>query len=49
MCETFNRVMVEARSRPVITMLEEIRRYVMNKIVTKREYTTDGHLLGILE
>lgn len=40
MCETFNGVMVEARSKPIITLMEEIRRYVMNRIVAKREYAT---------
>ena len=35
-CETFNGVMLEARSKPVITMLEEIRRYVMQRMVVKR-------------
>lgn len=29
MCKTFNGVIVEARSKPVIAMLEEIRRYVI--------------------
>lgn len=37
MCETFNGVLVEVRSKPVIAMLDEIRRYVMNKLVAKRE------------
>ena len=40
MCETFSGVMVEAKSRIVITMLEEIGRYVMNRIVAKREFAT---------
>ena len=35
-CETFNGVMLEARSKPVITMLEEIRRYVMQRMIVKR-------------
>lgn len=39
MCETFNLVMVEARSKPIIAMHEEIRRYVMQRIVAKRKYT----------
>ena len=38
MCETFNGVILEARSTPVITMLEDIRKYVMNRIVAKRSY-----------
>ena len=38
MCETFNGVILEARSTPVITMLEDIRKYVMNRIVAKKSY-----------
>ena len=37
-CETFNRVMLEARSKPIIAMLEEIRRYVIQRMVVKREH-----------
>lgn len=37
-CETFNGVMVKAKSKPVNTMLQEIRRYVISRIVTKRKY-----------
>lgn len=39
MCETFNGVLVEARSKPIIGMLEEIRQYVMNRLVVKKDYT----------
>ncbi|XP_039138992.1 uncharacterized protein LOC120276335 [Dioscorea cayenensis subsp. rotundata] len=38
MCETFNGVLVETRAKPIISMLEDIRKYVMNRIVVKREY-----------
>ena len=38
MCETFNGVMLEARNKPIITLLEDIRRYVMHRIVVKRAY-----------
>lgn len=39
MCETFNGVILEARSKPIINMLEGIRQYVMNRIAIKRDYT----------
>ena len=38
MCETFNGVILEARCKPIISMLEEIRVYVMKRLVAKREY-----------
>ena len=38
MCETFNGVILEARYKPIISMLEEIRVYVMKRLVAKREY-----------
>ncbi|XVF74327.1 hypothetical protein PTKIN_Ptkin13bG0101500 [Pterospermum kingtungense] len=38
MCETFNGVILEARCKPIISMLEEIRIYVMKRLVLKREY-----------
>lgn len=41
MCETFNGVILEERSKPVITMLEDIRKYVMNRIVAKRNYAME--------
>ena len=37
-CETFNGAILEARSKPIITMLKEIRRYVIQRIVVKRNY-----------
>ncbi|OMO72716.1 Zinc finger, PMZ-type [Corchorus olitorius] len=41
MCETFNGVIVEAREKPIITMLEEIRMYVMRMIVKNRQQALD--------
>ncbi|OMO96475.1 Zinc finger, PMZ-type [Corchorus capsularis] len=41
MCETFNGVIVEAREKPIITMLEEIRLYVMRRIVKNRQQALD--------
>lgn len=38
MCEIFNGVMLEAMNKPIITLLEDIRRYVMSRIVVKRGY-----------
>lgn len=38
MCETFNGVIIEARSKPIISMLEDIRQYVMSRVVVKRSY-----------
>ncbi|XP_039127844.1 uncharacterized protein LOC120263931 [Dioscorea cayenensis subsp. rotundata] len=38
MCETFNGVILDSRSKPIITMLEDIRQYVMTRVVVKREY-----------
>ncbi|XP_039144000.1 uncharacterized protein LOC120281164 [Dioscorea cayenensis subsp. rotundata] len=37
MSETFNGVILEARHKPVITMLEDIRQYCMTRIVIKRD------------
>jgi len=31
MSEAFNSVLVDARSKPIVTMLEEIRLYMMNR------------------
>ncbi|XP_039118187.1 uncharacterized protein LOC120254107 [Dioscorea cayenensis subsp. rotundata] len=39
MCETFNGVILESRSKSIISMLEDIRQYVMTRIAIKREYT----------
>jgi len=44
MCETFNGVLLEARSKPIIGMLEEIRQYVMNRLVAKRDYAMKWRL-----
>lgn len=38
MCETFNGVFVEAKNKPFITLLEEVKRYVMSRIVVKGGY-----------
>ena len=40
MSETFNSVIVDARGKPIITMLEEIRVYLMERWVTKRKKVT---------
>ena len=37
MCEAFNSVLVEPRRRPIITMLEAIRNYVMVRLQQKRD------------
>ncbi|OMO89723.1 Transposase, MuDR, plant [Corchorus olitorius] len=36
MCETFNGVILEARQKPIISMLEEIRVYVLRRLVKNR-------------
>ena len=36
MCETFNGLIVEARFKPIISMLEEIRVYVMRRLVKNK-------------
>lgn len=38
MSETFNGVILESKSEPIITMLEDIIQYIMTRIVVKREY-----------
>ncbi|CAI9283210.1 unnamed protein product [Lactuca saligna] len=35
-CESFNATIVHARKKPIITMLEEIRRFVMDRMYCKR-------------
>lgn len=35
-CESFNAAIVHARKKPIITMLEEIRRFVMDRMYCKR-------------
>lgn len=36
MCKTFNGVILDARANSVISMLEDIRQYVMTRFVVKR-------------
>lgn len=36
MCETFNEVMLEVRIKSIITLLKDIRRYVMSIIIVKK-------------
>ncbi|WVZ17312.1 hypothetical protein V8G54_010294 [Vigna mungo] len=45
-CEGFNSVILEAREKPIITMLEEIRSYLMKRWASNREKITkfDGPL-----
>nr|GMD28279.1 uncharacterized protein LOC109163968 [Ipomoea batatas] len=38
MCETLNGVILEARCKPIISMLEEIKVYIMRRLVKNREY-----------
>ena len=38
LCETFNGVLLEARGKPILSMLEEIRQFMMNRLVVKRDY-----------
>ena len=38
MSETFNGVVLDARSKPIITILEDIRQHVMTRKVVKRDY-----------
>ncbi|XP_027936998.1 uncharacterized protein LOC114191801 [Vigna unguiculata] len=40
MSEAFNSVIVDARGKPIITMLEEIRVYLMERWATKRKNVT---------
>nr|KAJ0209554.1 hypothetical protein LSAT_V11C400175150 [Lactuca sativa] len=35
-CESYNAIIVEARKKPIITMLEELRMYMMNKLFTTK-------------
>lgn len=35
-CGTFNGVQVDARSKPTIILLEDIRQYVITRVVVKR-------------
>ena len=36
MCEQFNSKILVARGKPIITMLEEIRIYIMKKMIAQR-------------
>ncbi|KAK3198229.1 hypothetical protein Dsin_021644 [Dipteronia sinensis] len=36
MCEAFNKAILQARDKPVITLMEMIRNYLMNRLVKKR-------------
>ncbi|XP_057550574.1 uncharacterized protein LOC130828626 [Amaranthus tricolor] len=36
-CETFNNVLLEVRGKPIISLMEWIRRYVMQRTAAKRE------------
>lgn len=38
MCETFNGVILESMSKPIIVMLEDIRQYVITQMAVKRQY-----------
>lgn len=38
MCETFYGLVLDARSKPIISMLENIRPYVMTMIAVKKDY-----------
>lgn len=38
MCKTFNGVVLDARSKPIIIMLEDIRQYVMTRLAVKRDH-----------
>ncbi|XP_057730911.1 uncharacterized protein LOC130946256 [Arachis stenosperma] len=37
MCEVFNSVLVEAREKPIVTMLEDIRVYIMKRCADNRD------------
>ncbi|KAI9169978.1 hypothetical protein LWI28_020450 [Acer negundo] len=36
MCEAFNKAILQARDKPVITLMEMIRNYIMKRLVRKR-------------
>ncbi|KAL3529671.1 hypothetical protein ACH5RR_008993 [Cinchona calisaya] len=38
LCESFNSVILEAREKPILGMLENIRMYIMERLRTKREW-----------
>ena len=37
MCESFNAAILQARDKPIITLVEMVRTYIMKRIVSKRE------------
>lgn len=39
MCETFNGIILYTMSNLIISMLEDIRQYVMTRIAVKKDYT----------
>ncbi|XP_022880927.1 uncharacterized protein LOC111398230 [Olea europaea var. sylvestris] len=41
LCESFNSTIVNAREKPILTMLEEIRIYLMKRIVIRRDFTIE--------
>ncbi|GAV75408.1 hypothetical protein CFOL_v3_18887 [Cephalotus follicularis] len=41
LCECFNSAIMEARSKPIVTMLEMIKLYIMDRIVKKRQRLED--------
>ena len=43
MCEAFNSVILQARDKPVITLMEIIRIYLMKRLVTKRAEVQKWH------
>lgn len=40
MYEVFNGVILDARRKPVISMLQDIRQYVITRIAVKRDYVS---------
>ena len=42
-CEAFNSVILQARDKPVITLMEMIRVYLMKRLVTKRAEVQKWH------
>ena len=43
LCEAFNGAIVEARDKPIITILETIRKYIRKRLVTCRELADKWH------
>ena len=47
MCEAFNAAILAARDKPIITMMEMIRNYLMTRLVRKRaELEKWSHQIG---